>query len=239
MGEIILIASGKGGVGKTVFTANLGAELAQRGASVVLIDMNIGLRSLDICLGLENRVIYDLTDAITGTCKIKQALIKDRRFPELYLISAPQIRNKYEISSDEMKAFCRELKELYDYILIDAPAGVDDGLLLAAAPADRAVIVTVPEYAAIRDAELLDGVLKEIGIYNKCVVVNKIMANLYQKGLVPDPADIAESLRLPMTGLIQYDQNIHISANIGIPIVTAKGSYIQQNFSNIADRIIS
>lgn len=239
MGEIILVASGKGGVGKTVFTANLGAELAQRGASVVLIDMNIGLRSLDICLGLENRVVYDLTDAVSGTCSIKQSLIKDRRFKELYLISAPQVRNKHEITPEEMKLFCRDLKETYDYIIIDAPAGIDYGLSLAAAPADRAVIVTVPEYAAIRDADILDVFLRELGIYNRSVVINKIMAGLFKKGIVPDPMEIAEKLHLPVSGLIQFDQNIHISANIGVPVVTIKGSYIQRNFSVIADRIIS
>lgn len=238
MGEVILVASGKGGVGKTVFTANLGAQLALRQANVVVIDTNIGLRSLDICLGLEDRIVYDLTDVVTGTCRIKQALVKDRRFPDLYLMSAPQSKGKPTITPKDMTELCLELKKTYDYVLIDAPAGLDEGLLLSAAPADRAVIVTVPEINAIRDADLLDEMLNQMGIRNKSVVINKIMPALYQKGIVPDPSAISESLRLQISGLIPYDINIHISANIGVPIVLAKGSYIEQNFSAIANRIL-
>lgn len=238
MGEVILVASGKGGVGKTVFTANLGAQLALRQANVVVIDTNIGLRSMDICLGLEDRIIYDLTDVVTGTCRIKQALVKDRRFPDLYLMSAPQSKGKPTITPKHMTELCLELKKTYDYVLIDAPAGLDEGLLLSAAPADRAVIVTVPEINAIRDADLLDEMLNQMGIRNKSVVINKIMPALYQKGIVPDPSAISESLRLQISGLIPYDINIHISANIGVPIVLAKGSYIEQNFSAIANRIL-
>lgn len=238
MGEVILVASGKGGVGKTVFTANLGAELAQREATVVMIDTNLGMRSLDLCLGLEDRIVYDLSDVITGTCRIKQALIKDRRFPNLYLMSAPQSKEKFEIEPKDLEELCLELKKTYDYVLIDAPAGLDDGLLLSTASADRAVIVTVPEVSAIRDADLLDELLEEKGIYKKTAVINKIMPALYGKGIVPDPADIGESLRLQISGMIPYDINIHISANIGVPIVLAKGSYIERNFSAIANRIL-
>ena len=238
MGEVILVASGKGGVGKTVIAANLGAVLSRRGASVVLMDMNIGLRSLDICLGLENRIIYDLSDALSGVCRRSQALVKDRRFSELYLISAPQSRKKTNITISDMKGFCEELKESFDYIIVDGPAGIDEGMLLAAAPADRAVIVSVPEYAAIRDADLVDGALRELDIQKRAVVVNKVMRSLYGKSLVPDPSQIAESLHSPICGMITYDENIHISSNIGIPIALAEGSYIEKNFSNITERII-
>jgi septum site-determining protein MinD len=239
MSEVIVIASGKGGVGKTVFATNLGTILAQRGARVVMIDMNIGLRSLDICFGLENRIVYDLTDAVTGICPVKKALVKDRRFEELYLISTPQSRTKPIVTSEQLKTLCQELKEDFEYIIIDAPAGIDEGFLLSVAPADRAVIITVPEHAAIRDADLLDGVFNELGINKKCVIVNKIMSGLFKRGIVPDPLDIAENLRVPILGLIPFDENIHISANIGIPIVMAKGNYIERNFSLIADRIIN
>lgn len=237
MGEAILIASGKGGVGKTVFTANLGAALAEKGASVVLIDMSIGLRSLDICLGLENRIVYDFSDVLAGICSVKQVMIRDRRFPELYLISAPQYRKRTGITPENMRAFCRELTENYDVVLIDAPAGIDESLISAAAAATGAILVTVPEYAAVRDAELLDQMLREAGIKQRCIAINKVMKRLYRTGLVPDPEDIAESLRLPVCGIIAYDENIHVSANIGIPIVTKKESYIARNFSRIADRI--
>jgi septum site-determining protein MinD len=239
MREVIVIASGKGGVGKTVFTANMGAILAQKGFSVVLIDMNIGLRSLDICLGMENRIVYDISDVTSGTCRLKQALIKDRRFDKLYLMSAPQNKSKDNISPEQIEELCEELKESFDYIIIDAPAGLDKGFILAATPAVRAVIITVPEHAAIRDADMLDQVLEGMGISNKSVVVNKIMPELYGKSLIPEPLEISESLRASISGLIQYDLNIHVSANIGVPIVLAKGSYIEKNFSNIVERIIS
>ena len=238
MGEVILVASGKGGVGKTVFTANLGAKLAQEGASVLLIDMNIGTRSLDICLGLESRIIYDLTDVINGTCRIKQALVKDKRFQELYLLSSPQNRSKATFTPEDMRQLCSQLSERFDYIILDAPAGINEDLMRAAAPADRAVIVTVPEHTAIRDAELMDAVLTSIGIRKRYVVVNKIMPDLLHRGIVPDPAEIAEHLRPPIVGLIPYDINIHIAANIGIPVVLSKGSYIEKNMAGIANRIL-
>lgn len=238
MGKVILIASGKGGVGKTVFTSNAGAKLAQEGYKVVLIDMNMGLRNLDICLGLENKVVYDVTDVLSGLCRIKQALIKDRRFPELYLMAAPQNKQKAEITSLHMKVLCNKLKRNFDFILIDAPAGIGDDFALAGAGADSAVIITVPEYAAVRDADALDQILLEMGIKKRTYVINKVMANLICTGLVPSISEIAEALRPPMAGIIQYDENIHIAANNGLPIVYKEGTYIESNFKKILDRII-
>lgn len=239
MSEVILVGSGKGGVGKTVFTANLGAVLAQKNRSVVLIDLNLGRRNLDICLGLENRIVYDLADAITGICRIKQSLVKDRRFPALYLISAPQNKNKPFVSEAEMIKLCADLKRTFDYIILDVPAGFDEIVAAAAAAADRAVVITVPEFAALRDTDLLDEGLREAGIGKRSVVINKIMPDLYNKGLVPEPAEVAESVRMPLSGLIPFDENIHVSANIGVPIALAKGSYIEMNFTKIAERILS
>lgn len=238
MGKVILIASGKGGVGKTFFTANAGAKLAQEGYKVVLIDMNMGLRSLDICLGLENRVVYDVVDVLTGTCRIRQALIKDKRFPELYLMAASQNAQKAEITPLHMKVLCRKLKKNFDYILIDSPAGIGEELAVAAAGADAAVILTVPEYAAIRDADALDQVLLGLGIKKRTYVINKVIANLISSGLVPSIEEIAETLRPPMAGLIQYDENIHIASNNGVPIVYKEGTYIEENFKKIMERII-
>ncbi len=238
MGKVILVASGKGGVGKTVFTSNAGVKLAQEGYKVVLIDMNMGLRNLDICLGLENKVVYDVADVLAGVCRIKQALIKDRRFPELYLMSAPQNKQKVEITPLHMKVLCNKLKRNFDFIIIDAPAGIGDDLVTAGAGADSAVIVTVPEYAAVRDADMLDQVLLEMGIKKRTYVINKVMANLITTGLVPSIAEISETMRPPMAGIIQYDDNIHIAANNGIPIVYREGTYIEKNFKKILDRII-
>jgi septum site-determining protein MinD len=238
MGKVILIASGKGGVGKTVFASNAGAKLAQEGYKVVLIDMNMGLRNLDICLGLENKVVYDVADVLTGVCRIKQALIRDRRFPELYLMSAPQNKQKAEITPLHMKVLCNKLKRSFDFIIIDAPAGIGEDLVIAGAGADSAVIVTVPEYAAVRDADALDLVLLGIGINKRTFVINKVMASLICTGLVPSIAEIAETMRPPMAGIIQYDENIHIAANNGLPIVYKEGTYIEINFRKILERII-
>ena len=237
MGKVIVIASGKGGVGKTVLTANLGASLALEGKKVVLIDMNMGLRNLDICLGLENKVVYDVADVLTGVCRIKQALIKDRRFPELYLMSAAQNREKAEITPLHIKVLCNKLKRTFDYILIDSPAGIDDGLTASAAGADCALIVTVPEYAAVRDADRLDQLMMKMGIKNRAYIINKVKPNLIGTGLVPSLSEIAEIMRPVLTGIIQYDENIHIASNNGLPIVFKQGTYIEKNFSKIADRM--
>ncbi len=239
MGKVILIASGKGGVGKTVFASNAGAKLAQEGYKVVLIDMNMGLRNLDICLGLENRVVYDVADVLTGMCRIKQALIKDRRFPELYLMAAPQNKQKAEITPLHMKVLCNKLKRNFDFIIIDAPAGIGEDLAIAAAGADSAVIITVPEYASVRDADMLDQILLELGVKKRTYVINKVMANLITTGLVPSIAEIAETMRPSMAGIIQYDDNIHIAANNGLPIVYREGTYIEENFKKILERIIA
>lgn len=238
MGKVILVASGKGGVGKTVFTSNAGAKLALEGYKVVLIDMNMGLRNLDICLGLENKVVYDVADVLTGVCRIKQALIKDRRFPELYLMSAPQNKQKAEITPLHMKVLCNKLKRNFDFIIIDAPAGIGEDLVISGAGADSAVIITVPEYAAVRDADALDQVLLEIGIKKRTYVINKVMANLICTGLVPSIAEISEAMRPNMAGIIQYDENILIAANNGLPIVYREGTYIEKNFKKILERII-
>ncbi len=239
MGEVIVVASGKDGVGKTVVVTNLGVVLAQSGYSVVLLDMNMGARNLDIRMGLEDRVVYDVADIINGVCRIKKAMIKDDRFDNLYLISAPQRKDKASISRDQLSALCVELKSVFDYIIIDAPAGTGHDFLLAASPADRAVLVTIPEYAAIRDSELINALLKKAGINKRSIIVNMILPDLHKTNLVPDPEEIAESLRLPVDGLIPYDQNIHISANIGMPIAAIRDNYISENMRDIAKRIAS
>lgn len=239
MGKVILVASGKGGVGKTVFASNAGAKLAMQGHKVVLVDMSIGLRNMDICLGLENKVVYDVADVLSGICRIKQALIKDRRFTDLYLISASQNRQKAEITPLHMKVLCDKLRKKFDYIIIDAPAGVDENLEIAAAGADIAVIITVPEYAAIRDADALDHLLIDLGIKERVYVINMVKSNLISSGLIPSIAEIAEMMRPEMAGIIQYDENIHIAANNGIPIVYKEGTYIEKNFTKIVERIIT
>ncbi|MCL2436565.1 MAG: septum site-determining protein MinD [Clostridiales bacterium] len=238
MGKVILIASGKGGTGKTVFTANAGAILAQRGHKVVLIDMDMGLRNLDLCLGLEDRVVYDVADVLTGLCRIKQALVRDKRFGNLFLMSSPPSSKHADITPLHMKVLCKKLRNNFDYILIDAPAGINDTVLMSAAGADSAVIITVPEHAAIRDADILYAVLKEHGITDIKYVLNKVRSDLISTGFVPGINEISRKLRPTMAGIIQYDDNIHIASNNGLPVVFKKGTYIEENFNKIVDRII-
>jgi len=238
MGKVILIASGKGGTGKTVFTANLGAVLAQRGHKVALIDMDMGLRNLDLCLGLEDRVVYDIVDVLTGLCRIKQALIRDKRFESLYLMSSPPSSKMADITPLHMQVLYKKLKNNFDYILVDAPAGINEIVMMSAASADSAVIITVPEHAAVRDADILYSKLTEIGLVDVKYVLNKVRPDLIFSGVVPKINEISRKLRPEMAGIIQYDDNIHIAANNGLPVVFKKGTYIEENFNKIADRII-
>ena len=238
MGEVILVASGKGGTGKTVITANMGAVLAQRGYKVVLIDMDLGFRNLDLCLGLESKVVYDVCDVLTGLCRIKQALIRDKRFNHLYLMAAAPKKEDADLTPLHMKVLCKKLKKRFDYILIDAPSGIGEGLGLAAAGADRAWIITVPEYTALRDADILDRYLIQAGITDRMVVLNKVKTELITTGFIPGIKEIARRLRPELAGVIQYDDNIHIAANNGLPIVYKTGTYIEENFNKIADRLL-
>jgi len=238
MGKVILMASGKGGTGKTVFTANVGAILAQRGHKVVLIDMDMGLRNLDLCLGLQDRVVYDIVDVLTGLCRIKQALVRDKRFESLHLMSAPPSSKLVDITPLHMQVLCKKLKSNFDYILIDAPAGIGDLVMMSAAGADSAVIITVPEHAAIRDSDILHTMLLQNGLTDVKYVLNKVRTDLITTGLVPRINEISRKLRPEMAGIIQYDDNIHIAANNGLPVVFKKGTYIEENFNKIVDRII-
>lgn len=238
MGEVILIASGKGGTGKTVFTANAGVILAQRGFEVLLIDLDLGLRNLDLALGLENKVVYDVRDVCTGVCRISQAIISHKAFPHLHFMAASPSREDGEITPLHMQVLCRKLRKQFDYIIIDGPAGINDGLIVAAAGADLGVVVTLPDYAAIRDADHMDCFLGDLGIRNRCCVVNKAIARLMSQGMVPGIQEISKLMRIPIVGVIQYDENINISSNYGLPIVYKKGTYIYENFSKIVDRII-
>lgn len=239
MGKVFLIASGKGGTGKTMFAANFGATLAKRGNSVVILDLDLGLRNLDLYFGLENNVVYDVYDVLTGVCRIKQALIKDKRFEELYVMAASPSRDDGTLTPLHMQVLCEKLKNTYDYVIIDAPSGIDDGLVLAAAGTDEAIIVTMPEYSALRDADTLDRELLKLGIKNRYVVLNKVIAEMMSSGFAPRLREITTIMRPPLAGVIQFDENIQISTNLGVPIVLKDGTYIQENFDKITDRILN
>ena len=184
MGEVIVITSGKGGVGKTTTTANLGVGLALQGKKTVLIDTDIGLRNLDVVMGLENRIVYDLVDVIEGSCRVKQALIKDKRFDGLFLLPAAQTRDKNAVSPEQMEKLCLELKDDFDYVIIDCPAGIEQGFKNAIAGASRAFVVTTPEVSAVRDADRIIGLLEANDIRDPRLIVNRLRPDIDRKSVV-------------------------------------------------------
>ena len=237
MGKVILAASGKGGAGKSMFTINLGATFADRGLKVVILDMNIGLRNLDIYLGLESKVIYDIADVISGVCKPRRALVKDKRFDSLFLMSSPQSWEKFIADDQDMMNLYAELKSSYDFILVDGPSGIGHDLLLAATSVDLAVIVSTLEQVALRNADMTSRVLLKHGVSKMGFVLNKVSSEELRDGL-PSLEDASKMIDLRLLGIIQQDHNIHLAINSGIPIVYQKGSYIEHNFNKIADRLI-
>ncbi len=239
MGKVILIASGKGGTGKTLFATNIGTLLALRGKKTLLLDMDLGLRNLDLYMGLENKVVYNIMDVISGVCGIKKALIKDKRFEGLYLMSASSYSDNRDITPLHMEVLCDKLKEKFDYIIIDAPAGIGDGLEIGASVADLALIITEPEYASVRDADVVDAKLRKLGVKKVCVIINKVNVDLMSLGAIPTFSDITDRLRMKKLGFIQYDDNIYMATNKGVPIVLKKDTYIEKNFNSILDRILA
>lgn len=239
MGEAIVITSGKGGVGKTTTTANLGTALALQGKKVCLIDTDIGLRNLDVILGLENRIIYDLVDVIEGRCKIQQALVKDKRFEEdLFLLPAAQTTDKSAIVPEQMKKLIDELKRDYDYVLIDCPAGIEQGYKNAVAGADRAIVVTTPEISAIRDADRIIGMLEQENIEPPKLIINRIKNNLLNSDDAMDINEITMHLSIDLLGVIVDDELVISSSNKGEPIVLNPSNSASLGYRNIARRIL-
>jgi septum site-determining protein MinD len=239
MGEVIVITSGKGGVGKTTTTANLGVGLAVLGKKVVLIDADIGLRNLDVVMGLENRIVYDLVDVVEGRCRAKQALIRDKRYENLYLLPAAQTRDKNAVTPEQMKKLCGELKEEYDYILVDCPAGIEQGFRNAIAGADRALIVTTPEVSAVRDADRIIGLLEAAELKNPTLIINRLRPDMVKRGDMMDIEDILEILAISLIGVIPDDERIIISTNRGEPVVANEnGSLSGQAYRNIVRRVL-
>lgn len=237
MGEVIVVTSGKGGVGKTTTTANIGAGLVSLGKKVVVIDADIGLRNLDVVLGLENRIVYDIVDVVTEQCRLKQALIKDKRFDGLYLLPAAQTKDKDAVSQEQMVKLCKDLSEMHDYVLIDCPAGIEQGFKNAIAGADRAVVVTTPEVSAVRDADRIIGLLEAAEIENPKLIVNRIRPDMVRRGEMMDLDDMREILAIDVIGVVPDDENVVISTNRGIPTVSDENSHSGQAFRNISMRI--
>lgn len=236
-GVAIVITSGKGGVGKTTTSANVGTALAMAGKSVVLIDADIGLRNLDVVLGLENRIVFDIVDVVEKTCKISKALIKDKRFGDLYLLPAAQTRDKSAVSPEQMKGVVESLKSRYDYIIIDSPAGIEQGFQYSIAGADRAIVVTTPEVSAVRDADRVIGLLEAHGLENPTLIVNRVRVDMVKSGDMMDVEDVKDVLAIDLIGIIPDEQSIIISTNRGEPVVKNENTIASKSYKNIAERI--
>ncbi len=238
MGEVIVITSGKGGVGKTTTTANLGSSLADAGKKVVLVDTDIGLRNLDVVMGLENRIVYDIVDVVEEKCKLRQALIKDKRFEELFLLPAAQTRDKTAINEEQMKELTKKLKEDFDYILIDCPAGIEQGFKNAIAGADRAIVVTTAEISAIRDADRIIGLLESSEIKNPELVVNRLRPAMVKKGEMMEVEDIVDLLSVDLIGVVPDDEYIITQTNKGEPVIRNKKAPSGKAYIEISKRIL-
>ncbi len=237
MGEVIVITSGKGGVGKTTTTANIGTGLAQMKKKAVMIDTDIGLRNLDVLMGLENRIVYNLVDVVEGNCRVRQALIRDKKHTELYLLPSAQTRDKSSVRPEQMKKLTDELREEFDYILLDCPAGIEQGFQNAIAGADRAIVVTTPEVSAIRDADRIIGLLETNGIRQTELIVNRLRMELVRRGDMMSVEDVCEILAIALIGAVPDDENILVSANRGEPL-TGSSCLAGQAYLNITRRIL-
>jgi septum site-determining protein MinD len=238
VGEAIVITSGKGGVGKTTTTANIGTALALQGKKVCLVDTDIGLRNLDVVMGLENRIIYDLVDVTEGSCRLKQALIKDKRFDELYLLPAAQTKDKDSVKPEQIKKIIQELKQDHDYVIIDCPAGIEQGFKNAVAGADRAVVVTTPELSAVRDADRIIGLLESVKIANPRLIINRIRPQMMRRGEMLDVDEIANILAIELIGIVPDDEQVIKGSNQGEPTVMNPDSRAAIAYRNIARRIL-
>ncbi len=235
--KVLVITSGKGGVGKTTTTANLGTALAMMDKSVVMVDTDIGLRNLDVVLGLENRIVFDIVDVVNGSCKLRQALIKDKRFESLFLLPAAQTRDKNAVTPHQMKNLTNELREEFDFILVDCPAGIEQGFRNAIAGADSAIIVATPEISSVRDADRIIGLLEAAGIQDTRLIINRLRSRMVKNGDMMDVDDIIDILSINLLGVVPEDEAIVISTNRGEPAVMEVASKAGTAYKKIARRL--
>ncbi|HEY57819.1 MAG TPA: septum site-determining protein MinD [Anaerolineae bacterium] len=237
-GKVLTITSGKGGVGKTTATANIGAALAAQGQKVVCLDADIGLRNLDLVLGLENRIVYDLVDVVEGRCRLRQAMIRDKRLPNLFLLPAAQTRDKTAVSPSDMVRVCEELRGEYDWILIDSPAGIERGFRNALAPADEVIVITNPEVSAVRDADRIIGLVEAEEKGPIHLIINRLNPQMVKKGDMLTAEDVLELLAVRLLGIVPEDETVVVNTNRGMPVSLDGKSKAGQAFRNIALRLL-
>ena len=236
-GKVLTMTSGKGGVGKTTTVANIAVALAMNGQKVVCTDGDIGLRNLDVIMGLENRIVYDIVDIVEGRCRTRQAMIRDKRVPELYLIPAAQTRDKNAVSPSDMIRLCDELREEMDWIIVDSPAGIERGFRNAIAPADKVLIVTNPEMSAVRDADRVIGLLEAEEKAAPSLIINRLNPAMVKRGDMLSVDDVYDLLRINVIGIVPEDENVIVASNKGLPLTMEAKSRAGQAFRNIARRI--
>ena len=236
--RVMTITSGKGGVGKTTGVANLGVSLALEGNRVVVLDADIGLRNLDVVMGLENRIVYDIVDVVEGRCRLQQALIRDKRLPELHLLPAAQTRDKTAVSPEQMVRLCEKLRQNCDFVLIDSPAGIEQGFQNAIAGADEIVIMTTPDVAAVRDADRIIGLIEAADKGTPKLIINRIKPDMVRRGDMLTTEDVIEILAMELIGIVPEDETIVISTNRGIPVALDGQSKSGLAFRNIAQRVM-
>ena len=236
--QIVTITSGKGGVGKTTAVASLGIALASRGQKVVCIDGDIGLRNLDVIMGLENRIVYDVVDIVEGRCRLRQAMIRDKRLPDLFLIPAAQTRDKNALSPSDMMRLGDELREICDWVLIDSPAGIERGFKNSIAAADRVLVLTNPEISAVRDADRVIGILEAEEKGTPSLILNRVNPEMVKRQEMLSPEDVLDLLAIDLIGVVPEDQSVIVAANRGQPIALNNDSKAGQAFRNIAGRLM-
>ena len=237
MSECIVITSGKGGVGKTTTSANMGVALALAGYKTAVVDADIGLRNLDVILGLENRIVYDLVHVIEGECRLRQALIRDKRTDNLYLLPAAQTRDKSSITPEQMEGLIAQLKEEFDYVIVDCPAGIEQGFRNSIAGADKAIIVTTPEVSAIRDADRIIGLVEAAELPEPRLIINRFRKKMVDRGDMMNKEDILEILAIPLIGIVPDHEDVIITANKGQPAVFDEESVVGEAYRRVARRI--
>ncbi|MGI6004541.1 MAG: septum site-determining protein MinD [Christensenellales bacterium] len=241
MGTALVITSGKGGVGKTTLTANLGVALAQRKKRVVLLDADIGLRNLDVVMGLENRIVFDVVDVARGICRLAQALVRDKRYSGLYLLPAAQAADKNTLTAEQMRDVVVELKREFDFVLIDCPAGIEQGYQNAVAGADQAIVVVIPEVSSVRDADRVIGLLAAQGIHSPFLVVNRYQRAMVRRGDMMDADDIMDVLGIDLLGVVAEDPGVIKASNLGSPLAegnTAAGFAVRELAAKLCGDIV-